>query len=93
MLQVLNSDINLGISIFHLCEQNVKNREDVAHTPVNENTRNVNVINGEAKEVKVKSWSTTSKYQDQPHEEYYADPVDITEMDYSPARRKPPIHN
>ncbi|KAK1550756.1 hypothetical protein Q3G72_024248 [Acer saccharum] len=27
------------------------------------------------------------------HDHYYVDITDITEMDYSPARRKPPIHN
>ncbi|KAK2646624.1 hypothetical protein Ddye_021819 [Dipteronia dyeriana] len=27
------------------------------------------------------------------HDHYHVDITDITEMDYSPARRKPPIHN
>ncbi|TXG60834.1 hypothetical protein EZV62_012197 [Acer yangbiense] len=27
------------------------------------------------------------------HDQYHVDITDITEMDYSPARRKPPIHN
>lgn len=67
-----------------LHEQNVKNTEDVAHTSVNGNTRNVNV-NGEAKETKVKSLSTSNYLPE--------DLVDITEMDYSPARKKSPIHN
>lgn len=67
-----------------LHEQNVKNSEDVAHTSVNGNTRNVN-LNGEAKEIKVKSLSTSNYLPE--------DLVDITEMDYSPARKKSPIHN
>lgn len=40
----------------------------------------------EAKDVKVKSMTTSSKYLPE-------DFVDITEMDYSPARKKSPIHN
>ncbi|KAL2587881.1 hypothetical protein AAZX31_13G149400 [Glycine max] len=46
---------------------------------VNGNTRNVNTL-------------STSKHKDVP-EEHYHDLVEITEMDYSPAKRKPPIHN
>ncbi|XP_004508405.1 uncharacterized protein [Cicer arietinum] len=65
--------VTTSISTTKSLSKNVKNREDVN-------------VNEEAKDIKVKSM-TTSKY--------YAteDLVDITEMDYSPARRKPPIHN
>ncbi|KAK2358008.1 hypothetical protein P8452_77205 [Trifolium repens] len=77
--------VTTTISTTKSLSKNVKNREDVAHTSVNGNTRNVNG-NGEAKDIKVKSLSTTSKYLPE-------DFVDITEMDYSPARKKSPIHN
>ncbi|KAK2411812.1 hypothetical protein QL285_047057 [Trifolium repens] len=75
--------VTTTISTTKSLSKNVKNREDVAHTSVNGNTRNVNE---EAKDIKVKSLSTTSKYLPE-------DFVDITEMDYSPARKKSPIHN
>ncbi|XP_061350904.1 uncharacterized protein LOC133295976 [Gastrolobium bilobum] len=70
--------------------KNMKNGEHKAQPRVNGNTRNVNV-NGEAEEVKANALST-SKLQDLSHE-HYPDLVEITEMDYSPAMRKPPIHN
>ncbi|KAL2338460.1 hypothetical protein Fmac_012906 [Flemingia macrophylla] len=43
------------------------------------NARNVNTL-------------SSSKHKNVP-EEHYHDLVEITEMDYSPAKRKPPIHN
>ncbi|XP_012569062.1 uncharacterized protein [Cicer arietinum] len=64
--------VTTSISTTKSLSKNVKNREDVN-------------VNEEAKDIKVKSM-TTSKYVTE-------DLVDITEMDYSPARRKPPIHN
>jgi len=57
--------------------QNVE--ESKVDPSVNGNTRNVNTL-------------STSKHKDVP-EEHYHDLVEITEMDYSPAKRKPPIHN
>ncbi|KAH7569122.1 hypothetical protein ACOSP7_012346 [Xanthoceras sorbifolium] len=35
----------------------------------------------------------SSDYDEISQEHYHVDITDITEMDYSPARRKPPIHN
>ncbi|KAJ1385885.1 hypothetical protein SESBI_41289 [Sesbania bispinosa] len=70
--------------------KSVKNKEDKANLSVNGNTRNVNVHGG-MEQVK-KSTLTASKHRDLP-QEHYPDPVEITEMDYSPAKRKPPIHN
>ncbi|CAJ1944722.1 unnamed protein product [Sphenostylis stenocarpa] len=46
---------------------------------VNANTKNVNTLS---------SW----KHKDIP-EEHYHDLVEMTDMDYSSAKRKPPIHN
>lgn len=50
-----------------------------------------------------KAESSSATNSDKHHEEekeevaatghQYPDPIDMTEMDYSPARRKPPIHN
>lgn len=35
----------------------------------------------------------TSEHQEFAHREHFPDIIDVAEMDYSPARRKPPIHN
>lgn len=70
--------------------QNVNNGGNEGHPSVNGNTRSVKV-KGEADEIKVNTL-TTSKHRDLPQEQY-PDLVEIAEMDYSPARRKPPIHN
>ena len=81
-----NLNVNLGISfyIFPLINiiyvfhgQNVE--ESKVDPSVNGNSRNVDTL-------------STSKHKDVP-EEHYHDLVEITEMDYSPAKRKPPIHN
>lgn len=53
--------------------------ESKAEDLVNGNTKNVNTLS---------SWNQ----KDVP-EEHSHDLVEITEMDYSPAKRKPPIHN
>ncbi|KAH1067798.1 hypothetical protein J1N35_032785 [Gossypium stocksii] len=47
-----------------------------------------NQENGEKQEKVSVSSPTSSEQQDQ-----YADIMEIAEMDYSPAKRKPPIHN
>lgn len=64
-----------------------KEEDDGAHSSVNGKTRMVK-LDGEEKGRKVQTL-TTSEH----HHEQYPDLVDIAEMDYSPARRKPPIHN
>ncbi|XVE63613.1 hypothetical protein DITRI_Ditri07aG0033600 [Diplodiscus trichospermus] len=50
-----------------------------------------NQENGEKQEKFPVDSPTTSEHQEV--QEQYADIMDIAEMDYSPARRKPPIHN
>ncbi|KAJ7979036.1 Exu regulon transcriptional regulator [Quillaja saponaria] len=50
-------------------------------------------LRGEQKNLKVNSSATTKHGEVPGHHEEYPDLGDITEMDYSPARRKPPIHN
>ena len=75
--------------IYMLHGQNVKNGGNEAHPPVNGNTRNVKVNGAEGIKVNM---LVTSKSKDLP-KEHYPDLDDIVEMDYSPARRKPPIHN
>lgn len=70
--------------------QNVKKGGNEAYTPVNGIVRN-DKVKGEKEEIKVNKL-TASKQQMLPHE-HYPDLVDIAEMDYSPARRKTPIHN
>ncbi|KAG5032496.1 hypothetical protein JHK82_016080 [Glycine max] len=61
------------------CCSNSNVEESEVDPSVNGNSRNVDTL-------------STSKHKDVP-EEHYHDPVEITEMDYSPAKRKPPIHN
>ncbi|KAL1372204.1 hypothetical protein HN51_002346 [Arachis hypogaea] len=59
----------------------------------NGTTRNyMKVVNNEAEGIKVNKQATSSKSK-KDDENYYPDMEDIVEMDYSPARRKPPIHN
>ncbi|XP_027333628.1 uncharacterized protein LOC113848353 isoform X2 [Abrus precatorius] len=82
--------VTTSVSTTQSMSKNVKSEEHKGHPLVNGNTRNVNA-NEEVKEVKVNTL-TISKHKDVP-QEHYADLVDIAEMDYSPARRKPPIHN
>ena len=53
--------------------------ESKAEELVNENSRNVNTV---------RSWKQKNVPEEHNHEL-----VEITEMDYSPAKRKPPIHN
>ncbi|RDY12814.1 hypothetical protein CR513_02332 [Mucuna pruriens] len=65
--------------------QNVKNGGNEAQAPEIGNSRNYKV-NGEEKEILV------NKQQVLSHENY-PDLVDIADMDYSPAKKNPPIHN
>ncbi|CAK8563512.1 unnamed protein product [Lathyrus sativus] len=69
------------------CTGNIKNRKLVS-TSISTTKSLSKVVKNkdEAKDVKVKSMATSSKYLPE-------DFVDITEMDYSPARKKSPIHN
>ncbi|OIV99879.1 hypothetical protein TanjilG_26217 [Lupinus angustifolius] len=83
--------VTTPVSTTYTISKNMNKGENEAHPLVNSNITNVKV-NGETNETKVKKLSTTSKNQNQ-HEEQYLDLEDITEMDYSPATRKPPIHN
>ncbi|KAG4959774.1 hypothetical protein AAZX31_13G149400 [Glycine max] len=69
--------VNTPVSTAQSLSKNVE--ESKVDPSVNGNTRNVNTL-------------STSKHKDVP-EEHYHDLVEITEMDYSPAKRKPPIHN
>lgn len=72
------------------------NRGDL--DPKGERVNNNTQPGGEDGDVKAKSSSVISKHQEQEaaaaHQvQHYPDLTDMTEMDYSPARRKPPIHN
>ncbi|XP_058732041.1 uncharacterized protein LOC131603652 [Vicia villosa] len=69
------------------CTGNIKNRKLVT-TSISTTKSLSKVVKNkdEAKGVKVKSMTNTPKYVPE-------DFVDITEMDYSPARKKSPIHN
>ncbi|XP_020225664.1 uncharacterized protein LOC109807534 [Cajanus cajan] len=71
--------VTTSISATLPLSKNVKKEEFKGEPSVNRNARNVNTL-------------STSKHKDVP-EEHYHDLVEITEMDYSPAKRKPPIHN
>ncbi|TKY54762.1 hypothetical protein E2542_SST19174 [Spatholobus suberectus] len=73
--------VTTSVSTTQSLSENVKNEENKAHPSVNGNTRNVNTLS-----------TSNSKHKDVP-EEHYRDLVEIAEMDYSPAKRKPPIHN
>ncbi|KAG4930080.1 hypothetical protein AAZX31_17G103100 [Glycine max] len=80
-----------------LCTGNIKNRKLVTIPVSTTQSLSKNVeeskvdpsVNGNSRNVDTLS---TSKHKDVP-EEHYHDLVEITEMDYSPAKRKPPIHN
>ncbi|ONH98596.1 hypothetical protein PRUPE_7G256100 [Prunus persica] len=72
------------------------NRGDL--DPKGEKVNNNTQPGGEDGDAKAKSSSVISKHQEQEaavaHQvQHYPDLTDMTEMDYSPARRKPPIHN
>ncbi|KAF7806471.1 uncharacterized protein G2W53_038632 [Senna tora] len=67
-----------------------KGNDHEAHSSGNGNTRKVK-LEGEEKGIKVQTLATSEHRE--LHHEQYPDLVDIAEMDYSPARRKPPIHN
>ncbi|CAL0330457.1 unnamed protein product [Lupinus luteus] len=84
--------VTTPVSTTYTISKNVNKGGNEARPLVNGNTRSVKV-NVEANERKVNKLSTISKHQDQQHKEQYPDLENITEMDYSPARRKPPIHN
>ncbi|RDX64622.1 hypothetical protein CR513_56805, partial [Mucuna pruriens] len=71
--------VTASVSTTQSLSKNVKKEEYKVDPSVNGNTRNVNTL-------------SSSKQKDVP-EEHYHDLVEITEMDYSPAKRKPPIHN
>ncbi|KAI4335624.1 hypothetical protein L6164_014256 [Bauhinia variegata] len=70
--------VSTSISTTHTLSKNVNNEGNEAHPLIEENIK-VNAL-------------ATSKHRELPHE-HFPDLVDITEMDYSAARRKPPIHN
>lgn len=61
----------------------MKNEGNEGQPQVNGNTRN-DKLNGKEEEINVNQ---------QQEELLHEDLVDITDMDYSPARRKTPIHN
>ncbi|XP_054820140.1 uncharacterized protein LOC129319178 [Prosopis cineraria] len=83
--------VTTSISSTHeLSKNKVKKEGDEAHFSVNGNTRKVKP-DGEEEGIKVQTLPT-SEHRGLHHEQY-PDLVDIAEMDYSPARRKPPIHN
>ncbi|KAK7330008.1 hypothetical protein VNO77_24192 [Canavalia gladiata] len=82
--------VTASVSTTQSMLKNVMKGEHKTDPLVTGNTRNVN-LNEEVEEVKVNTL-TISKHKDVP-QEHYPDLVDIAEMDYSPARRKPPIHN
>lgn len=73
------------IYIHFLHGQNVKNEGNEAQGPEIDNTINYKG-NWEGKEIFV------NKQQEVSHENYL-DLVDIAGMDYSPAKKNPPIHN
>ncbi|KAI4344221.1 hypothetical protein L6164_011472 [Bauhinia variegata] len=70
--------VTTSISATHTISKNVKNEGNEAHPLLDENIT-VNTL-------------ATSEHRELTHE-HYPDLVDIAEMDYSAAKRKPPIHN
>ncbi|KAL4654239.1 hypothetical protein ACB092_01G363800 [Castanea dentata] len=48
---------------------------------------------GEQENFMVKGRPTSEVSQSHDHHEQFPDIIDLAEMDYSPAKRKPPIHN
>ncbi|KAE9609758.1 hypothetical protein Lalb_Chr07g0179441 [Lupinus albus] len=83
--------VTAPVSTTYTISKNVNRGENEGDPLVNSNITSMKV-NGETNERKVNKVSTTSKNQNQ-QQEQYPDLEDITEMDYSPATRKPPIHN
>ncbi|KAE9601764.1 hypothetical protein Lal_00041047 [Lupinus albus] len=82
------------VSTTYTISKNVNKGENEALPLVNGNNNRSVKVNVEANERKVNKLSTIFKHQDyHQHKEQYPNLEDITEMDYSPARRKPPIHN
>lgn len=75
------------------CSSLVQNEKSGTKKP---NEEKGNGTDGEELNLTVKSSSSTSDHEHRevpiPNEPY-SEITDIAEMDYSPARRKPPIHN
>ncbi|KDP30193.1 hypothetical protein JCGZ_16975 [Jatropha curcas] len=70
-------------------EENGGNKADSTTIPIPKGSRSGNgEVGGEHEKFTINSSSPTSEQQKMTHEDNY---VDI--MDYSPAKRKPPIHN
>ncbi|OMO88030.1 hypothetical protein CCACVL1_08584 [Corchorus capsularis] len=67
------------------------NGENKANPATSSKVKSGNQENGEKQEKLPVASPTTSQHQEV--HDHYADIMDIAEMDYSPARRKPPIHN
>ena len=66
-----------------------KEGDDGAHSSVNGNTTRMVKLDGKEEGIKVQTLAASELH----NHEQYPDLVDIAEMDYSPARRKTPIHN
>lgn len=64
------------------CVQNEKN-----------NIVGMHVGNPKAKSSSASGSDKHHKEKEEAAQQQYPDLIDMTEMDYSPARRKPPIHN
>ena len=69
--------------------QNEKNGENKAD-PISKGRSTTGEIVGEHEKLSVNS-SPNSEHQ--VTKDHYEETMDLTEMDYSQARRKPPIHN
>ncbi|XP_029127073.1 uncharacterized protein LOC114915899 [Cajanus cajan] len=77
--------VTSSTSTTHHISKNVKNGGNEAQGPEIGNSRNCKV-NGEEKEILV------NKQQEVSHE-HYPDHVNIVDMDYSPPKKNPPVHN
>lgn len=71
--------------------QNEKNGENKADT--NSKGKSGSGELGEKENSMVKGRPTSEVSQSHDHHEQFPDIIDLAEMDYSPAKRKPPIHN
>ncbi|KAI9117542.1 hypothetical protein K1719_011708 [Acacia pycnantha] len=83
--------VTTSISSSHELPKNKEKKEgdDGAHSSVNGNTTRMVKLDGKEEGIKVQTLATSELH----NHEQYPDFVDIAEMDYSPARRKTPIHN
>ncbi|KAK4604597.1 hypothetical protein RGQ29_012890 [Quercus rubra] len=71
--------------------KNEKNGENKADT--NSKGKSGSGELGEKENSMVKGRPTSEVSQSHDHHEQFPDIIDLAEMDYSPAKRKPPIHN